>query len=118
MLTISGVLAILEGIVGIAQDAVYVVTRGGYTYAFSVSVWGWTHLILGIVAVVVGYGLLSDVPSARYAGILIAGLNLIANFMFLPYQPVWAITMMAIDVFIVWALATYRSAHSRPGEAR
>jgi hypothetical protein len=33
---------------------------------------------------------------------------MIANFMFLPYQPVWAIVMIAIDVFVIWALAAYR----------
>jgi hypothetical protein len=118
MLVIAGVLAILEGIVGIAKDAVYVVTRGDYTYKFDVTAWGWIHLILGVIAVAVGYGLLSGAPWARYAGILIAGLSMIANFMFLPYQPIWSIIMIAIDTFIIWALATYHPAGNRAGALR
>jgi hypothetical protein len=28
--------------------------------------------------------------------------------MFLPYAPIWSVILLAIDVFIIWALATYR----------
>jgi hypothetical protein len=107
LLLIAGVMAILEGIVGIAKDSVYVVTRGDYTYKFDVSAWGWIHLVLGIIAVLVGYGVLTGAAWARLAGMAIAGLSMIANFMFLPYQPVWSVIMIAIDVFVIWALAVY-----------
>jgi hypothetical protein len=115
MLVFGGVLAVLEGIVGIAKDSVYVSTRN-YVYRFDVTAWGWIHLALGVVAVLIGLGLLSGAAWARWGGILIAGLNMVANFMFLPYQPVWSVVMIAIDVFIVWALATYEAAPARrPG---
>jgi hypothetical protein len=107
MLMIGGVLAVLEGIVGIAKDVVYVRTRGDYVYKFDVTAWGWIHLILGVVALLVGYCLLRGLAWARYLGIFIAGLNMIANFMSLPYQPIWAIIMVAIDTFVIWSLATY-----------
>jgi hypothetical protein len=118
MLLIAGVLAVLEGIVGIAKDAVFVTTRGDYTYKFNVSAWGWIHLVLGIIAILVGLGLLGGADWARYAGIAIAGLSLIANFMFLPYQPVWSVIMIAIDTFVIWALATYHPVSARRGGAR
>jgi hypothetical protein len=101
-------MAVLEGIVGIHEDAVYVVTRGAYTYKFDVTAWGWIHLVLGVVAVAVGTGLLRGVEGARWGGVFIAGLSMIANFMFLPYQPVWAFVMIAVDVFVIWALTTHR----------
>lgn len=114
MLLFGGVLAVLEGIVGIAKNSVYVATRD-YVYQFDVASWGWIHLALGVVAILVGLGLMSGAAWARWAGILIAGLNLVANFMFLPYQPVWAVIMIAIDIFIIWALATYeRAPHGGP----
>jgi hypothetical protein len=117
MLLIAGVLAILEGIVGISKDVVYLRTRGDYTYEFDVSAWGWIHLVLGIIAVLVGLGLLKGAAWARYAGVLITGLSLIANFMFLPYQPVWSIIMIGIDTFIIWALVTYHPRNPRHGGA-
>jgi hypothetical protein len=111
LLLIGGIMAILEGVVGISRDVVFVVTRGSYTYAFNVRAWGWIHLVLGILAVLVGLGLLRGARWAKYLGIGIASLNLIANFMFLPYQPAWSLIMIAIDIFVIWALAVY---HPRP----
>jgi hypothetical protein len=40
------------------------------------------------------------------AGIAVAVLSLIANFLFLPHYPLWSIVMIAIDVAIIYALAT------------
>ncbi|MEU9669706.1 hypothetical protein AB0J81_18900 [Streptomyces bobili] len=34
----------------------------------------------------------------------IAGLVIIANFLSLPYYPVWSVVMIALSGFIVWAL--------------
>ncbi|MFI0937679.1 hypothetical protein [Streptomyces sp. NPDC021020] len=118
LLLVGGVLAILEGVVGIGHDAVYVVTRGDYVYKFSVRAWGWIHLILGIVAVFVALLILRGATWAKYLGIGIAALNMIANFMFLPYQPVWSIIMIAIDIFVIWSLATYRSSLGWSGDQR
>ncbi|MEO3972650.1 hypothetical protein [Streptomyces sp. CAU 1734] len=102
----NGVLAILQGISAIAKDDVY--TRvGDYVYAINLTGWGWIHLIVGICLVITGYGVLKNQPWARWTGIFFASISLIAQFLFLPYLPVWAIIMIAIDVFIIWALASY-----------
>jgi hypothetical protein len=45
---------------------------------------------------------------ARSVGILIAGLSALANFFWLPYYPFWSITIIAIDVFVIWALCSVR----------
>ncbi|WNI16085.1 DUF7144 family membrane protein [Actinacidiphila sp. ITFR-21] len=115
MLLFAGVLAVLEGIAGIARDVVYVRTRGSYTYEFDVRAWGWIHFALGIVAVLVGAGVLRGAGWARLTGILIAGLSMVANFIFLPYQPVWSVIMVAIDVFVIWALATHHPSRAQGG---
>ncbi|MFC6239084.1 DUF7144 family membrane protein [Longivirga aurantiaca] len=44
------------------------------------------------------------------SAVFVAGLSAVGNFMFLPYQPPWAILIMALDVLIIWALATRREA--------
>jgi hypothetical protein len=45
-------------------------------------------------------------PWAKALGIVLAVFSGIANFIFLPYYPVWAIVLIAIDIFVVWALAS------------
>ncbi|MEU2245177.1 hypothetical protein ABZ572_38020 [Streptomyces sp. NPDC018338] len=105
LLSLSGVLAVLQGITAIAKDDVY--TRvGNYVFEFDLTAWGWIHLVLGIVVVLTAVGLFMGSNWARAAGICLAGLSVIANFMWLPYQPWWALTILAIDVFVIWALCT------------
>ncbi|MEU0986084.1 MULTISPECIES: hypothetical protein [unclassified Streptomyces] len=108
----NGVLAILQGISAIAKDDVY--TRvGDYVYKINLTGWGWIHLVLGVCLLITGWGVLSNQSWARYTGIFFASISLIAQFLFLPYLPIWAVIMIAIDVFIIWALATYHPDESR-----
>ncbi|GLF95832.1 DUF7144 family membrane protein [Streptomyces yaizuensis] len=108
LLLCNGVLAILQGIAAIGEDNVYG-RVGDYVYRINLTGWGWIHLIIGICLVITGYGILKSMSWARYAGIFFASISLIAQFLFLPYLPVWALIMIAIDVFIIWALSVYHS---------
>ncbi len=103
LLLVDGVLGVIKGIAGIAEDDVY--TRlGRYVFEFNLTAWGWIHLILGIILIVVGAGLLKGAYWARALGVVLAGIDIILNFMWLPYTPVWAIISIAIAVFVIWAL--------------
>ena len=44
---------------------------------------------------------------ARVVGIILAVLSAIASFLFLSYYPVWSLLIIAVDVFIIWALAIH-----------
>jgi hypothetical protein len=75
-------------------------------FEFSLAGWGWVHLILGIVIVLAGCAVLSGALWARFFGVSVAGLGAIANFLWVPYYPLWALTLVAVNVFVVWALCT------------
>ncbi|MGP4051891.1 DUF7144 family membrane protein [Streptomyces sp. 2A115] len=107
MLFISGVLGIFRGIMGIAEDDVFVTTPN-YVFKFDLTSWGWIHLILGAVAVLVSIGLFSATVWARVLGVGIAGLLLIVSFLSMPYYPVWSITLIALYSFIIWALCVVK----------
>ncbi|WP_371597100.1 hypothetical protein [Streptomyces sp. NBC_00564] len=111
MLMIAGVLDILRGVMAIAEDDVFVATRN-YVFEFDLTSWGWIHLVLGALAVIVSFGLFQSSLWARVAGVAIAGLIIIANFLSLPYSPVWSIVMIAFSGFIIWALCVVRSDES------
>ncbi|MFE2264524.1 DUF7144 family membrane protein [Streptomyces griseosporeus] len=112
LLLLNGILAVLQGIAAIAEDDVYA-RIGSYVYEINLTGWGWILLILGVIAACAGAGILSGATWARAAGIALASLSLIAQFLFLPYQPVWSVIMMAIDVFVIWALASYEPEPAR-----
>jgi len=103
MLFLVGLLDIFRGIMAIAEDDIFVTTRN-YAFEFDLTGWGWIHLALGAVAVLVSIGLLRTSTWARVLGVAIAGLVIIANFLSLPYYPVWSVVMIAISGFIIWAL--------------
>ncbi|NUR29086.1 MAG: hypothetical protein HOV83_25135 [Catenulispora sp.] len=103
LLMISGVLNILQGITAIAKDDLYV-HIGNYAFKFSTASWGWIHLILGILLVIVGWGAYAGATWARITGVVIIALAMIGNFMWLPYQTWWALTLLAIDGVALWSL--------------
>ncbi|GGQ13962.1 DUF7144 family membrane protein [Streptomyces roseolilacinus] len=105
LLLVQGVLGMVQGAAGIVEDEVYGVL-GGYVFELSVSAWGWIHLVLGLVLAVIGWGVLRGADWARAVGVALASLAVIANFVWLPYQPVWGLVSIAIGVLVVWALCT------------
>ncbi|GAA5036031.1 DUF7144 family membrane protein [Streptomyces siamensis] len=107
LLAIAGILDILRGISAIAEDDVYLTTRN-YVFQFDLTGWGWIHVILGAIAVIVSIGLFQDAMWGRVLGVAVAGLIIISNFLSLPYFPVWSIVMIAFSGFIIWALCVAR----------
>lgn len=115
MLAIIGVLDICRGIMAIVKDEVFITTPN-YIFAFDLTGWGWVHLVLGAVAVVVALGLFRRMMWARVTGIVLAALVVIANFLSLPYFPVWSLVMIAFSGFVIWALCVVRSDDTAPYE--
>ena len=99
-----GLLQFFEGLSAVLDDDVYLSTKD-YVYQFDLSTWGWIHLVIGVLAVVVGASILAGQAWAIGVGLGLAGLSVIANFMFLPDYPLWALVIIAIDVAVIWALS-------------
>jgi hypothetical protein len=103
LLMISGVMNVFQGITAIANDDVYR-QIGNYTFKFSTTSWGWIHLILGLLVAFVGWGAYTGAAWAKVTGVVIVSIAMIGNFMWLPYQTWWALTLIAIDGFALWSL--------------
>ncbi|BCL18400.1 DUF7144 family membrane protein [Streptomyces tuirus] len=108
MLFLVGLLAVFRGVSAIAEDDVFVVTRR-YVFEYDLTGWGWIHLALGVIALIVTVGLFRMSMWGRVAGVAIAGLVIIANFLSLPQYPVWSVVMIALSGFIIWALCVVRA---------
>lgn len=106
LLLTVGILQFFQGISALAKDEV-LVFGPEYTYKFDVTAWGWIHLILGVVLALTGFFLMTGATWARITAIFLAALSIIANFLWLPYYPLWSILIIALDVVIIWAVTTW-----------
>jgi hypothetical protein len=107
LLLTVGVLSIFEGISAVAEDDLIVV-GADYVYKFDTTTWGWIHIVIGILLVVAALGLMTGAMWARVVAIVLAALSIIANFMWLPYYPAWSVLVIALNIVVIWAVATWR----------
>ena len=63
--------------------------------------------LIGLVVAFAGYGLLTGRTWARVVAITLAALSAIANFLWLPHYPFWALLIISVDVFVIWAVAVH-----------
>jgi hypothetical protein len=106
MMFLVGVFEAFTGLVAIFNDEFYVATQE-YLFKFDQTTWGWVHLILGLVVAGAGLGLLSGRTWARGVAIVLALISAIVTFGFIPYYPVWALLIIALDVVVIWAVAVH-----------
>jgi hypothetical protein len=104
LMILSGLWGFFMGLTAVIKQSFYVHVPN-YTFQLSIHGWGWIHLIIGIVLFAAGVCVLLGQTWAKALGIVLAVFSAIANFMFLPYYPIWSIVVIAVDVFIIWALA-------------
>ena len=106
MMIMIGIFQAIQGLIALFNDTFYVVGQK-WVFEFDVTAWGWIHLILGIVVAVAGFFLLQGAVWARTIGVILAVISAVFNFAWLPYYPVWSTILIALDVFVIWALTAH-----------
>jgi len=106
LLVTVGILEVLQGLSAIAKDEV-IVTGIDYTYQFDLTAWGWTHLVLGAIVTAAGIALFTGAAWARVGAMVICAVSILVNFLWLPYYPMWAITIIALNAVVIWAVSTW-----------
>jgi hypothetical protein len=112
VMLLIGIFQALAGLAAIFENEFFVVSSN-YAYEIDVTAWGWIHLILGAILVFAGISIYTGAAWARSVGVVLAILSAIANFFFIPYYPVWAVLIIALNIAVIWALVQFS-----PEEAR
>jgi hypothetical protein len=107
MLLVVGLFNVIDGIAAIANSHVFV-ANAHYVFG-DLRAWGWVVLILGLLQLLAGGGVMVGNQAARWFGIAVIGLNLVAQLFFIPAYPFWALTIIAFDVFALYGLCLYGS---------
>jgi hypothetical protein len=107
MMLLVGTFQLVEGFVAVFDKGFYAVTRSGQVINVDYTVWGWFHVLLGALLLVAGVGVLTGNLAARALAVLLAGLSALANLLFIAAYPFWSLTIIAVDVLVIYALTVH-----------
>jgi hypothetical protein len=107
MLIMLGTFQIIEGLVALFDDGFYLVRSNGLVVDVDYNTWGWIHLAIGVVGVIVGLGLLAGNMAARIVGVGIAFLSALVNLAFISAYPIWSTLMIVLDVIVIFAIIVH-----------
>ena len=105
MLMIVGVLNTLYGIAAIDDANVF---ANDVRYVFGdLNTWGWFLLALGVLQLFAAFAIWRGTSWARWFGVGCASVNMILQTLWIPAFPVLAMTILALDVTVIYALLVY-----------
>jgi len=104
---VAGFINIVTGLVAVFSPKTVLSWTSDGLAVVDVSTWGWVHLIIGALLVLVGFALFGGSGWARLAAIVLVVVNLVAQFVSLPITPWWSLVAIALDVVILWALTVH-----------
>jgi sulfite exporter TauE/SafE len=65
MMVLIGSFHVIQGLVALFNDEYYLVGKSGLTVQVDYTVWGWTHIVAGVLIMCAGFGLLAGQMWAR-----------------------------------------------------
>ncbi|MBF6477920.1 DUF7144 family membrane protein [Nocardia cyriacigeorgica] len=108
LLLVLGVLSIVEGVSAVADDELFI-EGPEYTYRWDLTTWGWIHIVLGALIAVTALALMTGAVWARVVAVFLAGLSIVANFLWIPYYPWWSLLLIALNIVVIWVVSTWRT---------
>jgi hypothetical protein len=107
IMVLVGSFQAISGLVAIFDDEYYVVRPSGLVINVDYTVWGWTHLLLGLLVFAAGCGAVVGQLWARTVGVILAVLSAVANMLFIAAYPWWSIMIITLDVIVIYALIVH-----------
>ena len=106
VLLVLGGFQVVEGVTTLIREEAYLVTSDGLM-KFDYQVWGWTHLIVGLITVAAGIGVFFGMLWARIVSILIVAALTVFHFVFLASAPLFSSILIGIGIVVMYALAVH-----------
>ena len=100
--------AVLNCILGIAaiDKANFFVNDAKYVFA-DLATFGWFVLVLGVVQFFAALAIWQGTPWGRWFGVATASVNIILQMLWIPSAPVLALTILALDITVIYGLLAY-----------
>ncbi|MEU8816629.1 hypothetical protein [Actinoplanes sp. NPDC048796] len=107
LLAIVGILQVTLGVLALFRHELFAIDESRLLVATSWTAWGWTHLIIGTVQIVVGLGLLAGTSWGRIFAIVLAFLSSLTNLAFLAAFPVYAVLIISFNMITIYAVTAH-----------
>jgi hypothetical protein len=107
MMVLVGSFQAIDGLIALFNDELYVVRPSGLVVNVDYTVWGWVHLLLGVVLIAAGAAVFSGRIWGRTIGVIAAIVSAVVNFGFIPAYPVWSLLIITVDVLVIYALIAH-----------
>lgn len=108
ILIIAGAIEAIYGLIAIfLPENAYFVATSGALFLLDVQGWGWWHVLIGAALILVALALFAGMTWARVVAVILASLNAVGHIFLLPTQPWWSLLVIALDVFVIYALTVH-----------
>jgi hypothetical protein len=105
MFLVSAALNVIWGIAAVSNSHFFV---GNASYILSdLNTWGWVAIGFGALEALAALSIWRGGAFGRWFGIFVAGLAIVAALMSIPAYPFWSLTLVAIDILVIYGLAAY-----------
>lgn len=106
VMMLSGTLSAIQGFLAVINHNWSMWNNDGVPYG-STYAWGWWTLLVGVIVFAIGAALRRGSMFARTVAVFVAAGSLISQFISLNLAPLWSLTVIIIDVLVIWAVIVH-----------
>lgn len=108
LMAMLGIMHLIEGFVALfSNDIAFVGIEN--IWILNLTAWGWMRLLSGAIILSAGFAVMTGRMWGRVVGVILSTLAVIANIALIPTYPVWATIMLAVSMFVLYALIVHGS---------
>jgi hypothetical protein len=107
MMMLLGVFHAFEGLIALFRHSYIAFPTQGLTIQVSYTQWGWVQLIAGVLVFFAGLGLFTGRMWARTVAVILVAISALINFAWATSFPIWSMTLLAIDFFVLYAIIAH-----------
>jgi hypothetical protein len=107
VLFVAGVFNVLEGVVALTAEDVF---EPDEIVVADLAAWGVFLITMGAIQIATSALVFSERVFGQFLGVMVAGLNGFAHFLFIGAQPAWSIAIMVVDGLVIYALIVHGEA--------
>jgi|SRR5947209_282862 len=106
LMAMIGIFNVIAGLIAIFDDN-FLVGAAGKIFVVDATAWGWTTLALGVLVLCAAVAVARGAVWGRVVAVVMATLNAIAQLSIIRAYPIWALLVIVLDVFVIYALVVH-----------